>query len=878
MKRIMLLDSNAIVHRAFHALPALTSPDGKPINAVYGFASILLKIINELKPDYLLATFDLAAPTFRHIAYERYKATRVKAPDELYAQFPLIKEMLKILDIPIYEKEGYEADDIIGTAARFFEKKFPKDEIIIVTGDLDTLQLVSPRVKVFTMKKGITETILYDEKAVVGRFGFQPKFVIDYKGLRGDPSDNIPGVRGVGEKTACELIVAYGTIDDIYKNIKKIKKESLRKKLEEQKEEALFSRELATINTAVPIEFDPEGARWNGGSALKENKKLRDFFLSLGFQSLVRRLELGTGVISPLSEPLKKENATEGGIFELITTAEAGDAVAALFVAEKRCAIALFPVAGILTGTIERMAVFFSFPSGKSFCVEEIAFQSASLKAVIEDERIEKISFDGKVLARFFRQNNIFIRGIVFDVVLARYLLRAHEKNYDPKEIVRDELGSALDVSEGIVPLLFALKNKISEKLFSAGLFEILTTIEIPLISYLVEMEHRGILIDLEYVKIFSADIAKKLAVLEGEIYSIAGGEFNINSPSQVAGVLFEKLALYTKGLRKTKTGAQSTDASELAKLVDVHPIVAKILQHRELQKLKTTYIDVLPELADEHGAIHTTFRQTGTVTGRLSSADPNLQNIPIRSEIGKKIRNAFRARSGYAFCAFDYSQIELRIAAHMSGDPTMIKAFNDGIDIHRITAATVKNIPIDNVSSELRREAKALNFGILYGMGARAFAESAGVSLDEAKSFIERYFENFSRLKAFMDSLRVSAQKNGFVETLFHRRRYIPELQSPYIRVRMEGERMAINMPIQGTAADIMKLAMNKIYREILSGASAGDIYPVLQVHDELIFEVKSERVKKYREVIRHTMESVVVLNVPIVVDVSGGSTWGDL
>lgn len=881
MKKVILLDGNAIVHRAFHALPPLTSPDGTPTNAVYGFVSILLKIISELKPDYILATFDLAGPTFRHLAFERYKATRVKQPDELYAQFPVVKEILSALHIPIYEKEGYEADDIIGTAARVLEKKNKNLEIVIVTGDLDTLQLVTKRTKVFTMRKGITDTVLYDEKAVFDRYGFPPARVADYKGLRGDPSDNIPGVKGIGEKTAQKLIQKFGSLEEIYKHIKSIAPEGLKKKLEQEKEEAFFSKELATINTNVPVNIEIEAARWQ--DTIKTNAKLQALFERLGFFSLLRRLTMddssGVRPSSP-DQPVHQKNVNSGGGREEIDAASAAENLLRAIKKRGHLNIALFP--GDESGGLfaEKSDCLFCAieDGGTVYRIGGFAQTLPILKEAFEDPAIYKRAFDSKKAGLFLRARGIVLNGVSFDVILAKYLLSAHERMYDPAGIMQ-EYGIKQTAPENSVRHLAFLERAMSAKLAELKLLDVFKKIELPLTPVLVEMEYRGVAMDKTLLQRLSSEISHRLEKLSQKIYEHAGETFNINSPAQVSAVLFKKLSLRHKGLRKTGGGAESTRASELEKLKGAHPIIDCMLEYRELQKLKSTYIDVLPALiSPEDGRIHTTYNQTGTVTGRLSSSNPNLQNIPTRTELGKKIQSAFIPSEGFLLCAFDYSQMQLRIAAHMSGDQKLIEAFRRGADIHTMTAAEINNIPVNRVTPEMRREAKTLNFGVLYGMGARAFAESAGISREKAKQFIDEYFDDFSGLRAFLDSLKDHARRFGYVETLFGRRRYIPELKSPSILMRLEGERMAINMPIQGTEADMMKLAMIKIYETIIRKNLSEEVRPILQVHDELIFEIKIGKENFYVPRIKEIMEQVVELSVPVIVDVRVGKNWGEL
>lgn len=871
-ERIVLLDSNAIVHRAFHALPPLTSPTGEPTNAVYGFVSILLKIIAELKPTHMLAAFDLAAPTFRHKAFAGYKATRGKAPDELYLQFPPIKKILGMLSVPIYEKEGYEADDIIGTAVKFFEKKNPNAEILIVTGDLDTLQLISPKTKVYTMRKGLSDTVIYNENAFRERFGFSPEHMIDYKGLRGDPSDNIPGIRGIGEKTAMALVQQFGTIEDIYKNISKVKPDGVRKKLEESKEEALFSKELSTINTSSPVSIDLKSATWRND--IKENKDLRSLFQSLGFFSLLKRLDMVSG-----GEHKEVEKKPAVVLKEKSWKDVSKDMIRGLvgeIEKEKVFAAGIFHGEGLFQQSGAAMHI----STGDALWVlKDEELSDPRILELFESPAIEKVLFDSRPIASYLRKKGKFLRGVRMDIVLAEYIIAAHEKIGDAKTIITKELSRRAERSEDIIHYAFDIEKKLQKKLSVGKLLSVLSTIEIPLVPFLTEMEFFGILLDSDLMKKLAGSVDAKIKKLTDSIYKLAGEEFNISSPQQVSKILFEKLDLLGKGMRKTKGGAQSTSASELVKLQGKHPIIDPILAYRELQKLKTTYIDVLPTLVSpDDKRVHTTFNQTVTATGRLSSSNPNLQNIPTRTDLGKEIRKAFIPERGFSFLAFDYSQIELRLAAHMSNDEKMIQAFRENKDIHTMTAAEVNGVPFEKVTSEMRREAKTLNFGVLYGMGFRAFAESSGISKERAKEFIQAYYRDFSGVRSYIESTKIKAARDGYVETLFGRRRYVPELKSPFGQVRAEGERMAVNMPIQGTAADMMKLAMIRIWESIILKQKEIEVRPILQIHDELIFEVKNGMRKKIEPLIKDIMENVIELSVPIVVDVEAGESWGDL
>jgi len=737
-KTLILIDGHALVHRAFHALPPLNTGGGELVNAVFGFTSILLKVLKDLAPDYIAATFDLAGPTFRHKEFEDYKATRVKAPDELYAQIARVKDVLGAFNIPVYEKEGFEADDVIGTIAR--QAKKDKVKTIIVTGDLDTLQLVDKDTEVFTLKKGVKDTVFYDEAAVRARFeGLGPEQMVDYKGLKGDPSDNIPGVPGVGEKTAIELLKQYGSLDELYKELENPKGKfsakggsasggknvKLKDKLLANKEQAFFSKYLATIKCDAPIKFKLKDALAHD----YDKEKVIKIFKELGFYSLISRLP---GEVK--AEPVKTEE--------------------------------IKPVSG-------QSAVY---------------------------EKIEQ----------------------------AR--------------------------TQGIL----------SDKLYQ---------LEKELVPVIAMMEQNGIKINSAHLKKLSVKVNKKIKELEKKIIKLAGVKFNINSPQQLSQVLFEKLGVGTKGLKKTPGRVISTAAGELAKLKDQHAIVEFILQYRELMKLKTTYIDALPRLVAKDGRLHTSFDALGTSTGRLSSKNPNLQNIPVRTEFGKEIRKAFVADKGYKLLSADYSQIELRVVAHLAGDKDMKRAFKENKDIHTITASEVLGVEPAKVSKEMRRVAKVLNFGVLYGMSVHGFAEAAGIDNARAKEFIKKYFTEFAGVAKYVEQTKQAAAKDSFVQTLFGRKRYIPEINSSAWSLRQAAERMAINMPVQGTAADIMKLAMVAVAKRL-----PANIKLLLQVHDELVLEVPIKEVKATARLVKEIMENVYEFSVPIKAEVEAGDNWGEL
>ena len=856
MKRLVLIDSHAIIHRAFHALPRLTTPKGELVNAVYGFASILVKMLKDLKPDYVVATFDHAGPTFRHVAFERYKATRVKAPDELYQQIPMVKQVLSAFGIPILEKQGYEADDIIGTVARQVRSKHPDIEVVIATGDLDTLQLIDDRVKVYTMRKGVSDTALYDEAMVRERYGLSPKQMIDYKGLRGDPSDNIPGVRGIGEKTASELLKTHGSIEEVYRRLKKndvSAKPGIIIALKTYEADALFSKTLATIDVHVPVKFVLASARMRKG---KSREQIRSVFTEFGFQSLLRRI----GDATP--EKIQSQSILPIGDVATAIPHRSGDSIPP-FLGH----VVLLPLSPEGTS-------YFAFSKDRVIAVQESELRGVFDAIAKRDDVI--FVFDAKPL---IRSGLLGAYASVRDLVIMWWLLDPGRRSYLPEILIERELGVTVSSPQEITARLFELAPKIEMRLRSEELESVYQELEAPLTSILVKMETQGIGFDARPLLKLSKEMGAALAKLESKIYRAAGGPFNINSPRQLGEILFGKLGIAQAGIRKTeKSGVLSTRETELVKLKSLHPIIGDILLYRELAKLKSTYVDTLPKLVAKDGRIHTTWNQTGTATGRLSSQNPNLQNIPIRSKYGKEIRTAFVASRGFTLVAFDYSQLELRIAADMSDGEKMIDAFRRGIDIHRLTASEVNNVPIDAVTPELRQKAKALNFGVLYGMGTRAFAESSGITRDEAELFIEEYFRDFRGIARFIEATKEFARANGYTKTAFGRKRYFPDILATNFRIQREAERMAVNHPIQGTEADIMKKAMIEIDRSVLKGERGGEVRLLLQIHDELFFEIKTTALRRAGEAIKKIMENVWKGKVPMKVEMKKGATWGAL
>ncbi|MBI4919793.1 DNA polymerase I [Candidatus Azambacteria bacterium] len=893
MKKFILIDAYALIHRAYHALPPLSSKSGESVNAVFGFSSILIKTIGEFKPDYIAAAFDLPEPTFRHKEYGKYKATRPEAPPDLYIQIPRVKEILAAFEIPVYEKSGYEADDIIGTVSR---KLSGKDiEVFILTGDMDTLQLVCDNIKVYTPKRGLSDPVIYDAKKVGERFeGLSPEQMPDFKGLKGDPSDNIPGVKGIGEKTAINLLNRYKTIEKLYEAVESGRVggigKSVLEKLKAGKEAAFFSKKLAILDTNVPIDFSLEKSAF--GKFDKE--KIFEVFRELGFMSLIERLK-SAGEQGVLAMPLKIAERIE---YKKVPR----DLSLEKLIGELKTAKEIYLAHQIENGNLKALAinpvrskVSNGVNDGKSIYLLENDFSSVA--EIISGKKIKKIGCDLKSLIKAFWKKNMDFYGLEFDAEIAAYVLNPGERDYGIEKLIMKEFGES--VPENPDESL-AFKANVLKKLESALLARLAATetervfkeIEMPLIPVLAKMETIGIGLDGESLKKTAGELKNKLEGLEKEIYDLAGEKFNINSPRQLAEIIFVKLkipgARSGGRIKKTPGGALSTSAGELEKLRGEHKIIDYILKYRELAKLKSTYADALPNLVDKIHRIHTTFNQTGTATGRLSSQDPNLQNIPARGDFSGDIRRAFAAESGFKFLSVDYSQIHLRIIAALAGDKKMIKAFKDGLDIHKFTAAEINNVSIEKVTPEMRFAAKELNFGIIYGMGAQSFAEAAKISKERAEQFMEEYLKDFSGIADYIQKLKDDARKNGFAVTFFGRRRYLPELNSPNYMLRSQAERMAVNMPIQGLEADIMKKAMIEIDDWIRKENYNGDLRMILQVHDELLFEVKKGLVEKFAPKIMEIMQGVIKLSakggsaiggkVPIITEAKAGDNWSDM
>ncbi len=913
-KKLVIIDSNALIHRAFHALPPLATKDGQIVNAVYGFALILLKIIKDLKPDYIAAAFDLPGGTFRHEEYAEYKATRTKQPDELYAQMPIVKELLGAFNVPIFEQKGYEADDIIGTIAHLKGVNRPGMESIIATGDQDILQLIDANTKVLSPHKGFSETIIYDEQGVKDKFdGLTPAQLIDYKGLRGDTSDNIPGVKGIGPKGATDLIKEFGTLEEIYEHLDSPKiKDRTRELLKQYKDDAFMSKRLATIVREVPIDFDLEKCAFTGF----DKDKLIDLFQRLNFKKLLA--QLGTidqkakssgqaGLFDSLVEKKGEENvkpvqknAGEQNYNLVNDKKSLAEFIKELKKQEEFCFDT--ETTGIDPFQAKLLGISFCWTKGLAYyvTVEMVAEEKDLLKKIFTDKKIRKIGhnlkYDIEILNNYF---GVEVVGLYFDTMLGSYLLSPGNRQHGLDNLAFVELGYQMQPIEDLIgkgknqlclnevpvekvswyscedaDMTWRLYQKIKPEVDEQGMMGIFEKIDLPLVSVLAEVEKNGIKVDVKKLGKLSKDFEVRIKEIEKEAYKHAGEEFNLASPKQLKEILFGKLEISSAGIGKTKTGL-STAADELEKMAGLHPIIDLIIEFRELSKLKSTYLDSLPKMVNPNdGRVHTSFNQTVAATGRLSSSDPNLQNIPIRSGWGQKIREAFVADKGNKLIKADYSQIELRVVASLANDAKMLEAFESKTDIHTQTAAAINNVKLEDVTPDMRRQAKEVNFGVLYGMGSWGLSQRTGISTHEATMFIEKYFGTYKDLKKYLNETIEIARDRGYVETLYGRRRYLPEINSNMPQVKSGAERMAVNTPIQGTAADMIKLAMIEIAKELPKVSSEARM--ILQVHDELVFEVPEKEAEKVGKFIQKTMNEVVKLRAPIETEVGIGDNWG--
>ncbi len=847
-KRLFLIDGNAYCYRAYYGVKDLRNSQGQPTNAVYGFIKILDMLIKKEKPDYLAITFDLKAPTFRHQKYEQYKAQRKPMPLELVSQIPLIKEVVRAYNIPLFEKEGFEADDILATIS----EKAVKEQMLvyIVTGDKDILQLVSAKIKVYNTHK---EGLIYDSEKVKEKYGVAPEKIIEVLCLMGDSSDNIPGVPGIGEKTATELIKKFGTLEKVLANIDQIKREATKNALREFAEQARMARELVILDKNVPLEIDFNKLRLKS----PDKKKLNEIFTKLEFKSLI----LNKNNNYPQRTIQKIDSLSEKQISQL------KDSPQFVFNIKLKEDFGIENISFILKGREVTLS----------------AENIQQLTPVFEDKKLKKLGHNLKPQIVALANCGIHLNGISFDTQIAAYLLTPEQSNYDLKTLAFIYLSQTFPGSSPII--ILRLKEVLEKKLKEKNLFHLFANVEIPLIKILAAMEREGIGVDKDLLNEISANLKKKLRILSKDIYEIAGEEFNLNSPLQLRKILFDKLKLPI--IKKTKTGA-STSEEVLEQLSNQHSLPATILQYRHLFKLKSTYVDTLPSLINEKtGRIHTTFNQTVTATGRLSSSNPNLQNIPIKSEIGREIRKVFVSeglpaparpagggRQGL-FLSADYSQIELRILAHLCGDKNLIEAFKKDLDIHNYTAGLIFDLPVQKIDTEKRRIAKTVNFGIIYGMGAHRLSQDLKISHKQAEEFIDAYFERYPAVKVYIEKQIKGAKENGYVTTMLGRRRYVHQINSEEHNVRGFGERIAINMPVQGSAADLIKMAMIDVCQEVEKQGLKTKL--ILQVHDELLFEVPKEELL-VKKIIKERMENVLQLKVPLKVDIKVGRSWGEM
>lgn len=846
MDRLIIIDGNSLVNRAFYALPPMLN-DGKPTQAVYGFATMLIKMIQDYSPKYMAVAFDLPAPTFRHKRYDGYKATRKGMPPDLAVQMPTLKTMLSRMGIKMIEKEGYEADDLIGTLSRRSSA-----QTYIVTGDRDSLQLIDDTTRVVLTKRGITETLELDEEGLKREFDLTPAQIIEYKAIAGDSSDCIPGVTGIGDKGAHSLLKEYESLDGVYANIDKIGGK-LKERLIAGKEQAYLSKELATIDTNAPIDCELSECLLS----YPFDYRVKEFFIETGFKSLVKRDE-----IFAVSDDKSKSVSHSQPLLHNITDYKS---LKELFAEMRKKGAAAVEAddSGLklaVDGENEYRATVAVRLDDVGISYTECA---AAIKELFEDEQITKVVYDLKKLKKYLDRLSVSAVNCR-DVKLEQYVADVSVPNETAEKLLKN-----YDIpTEAIAAGLMRLDKMLTEEIEKFGLHKVFYDLEMPLVDVLYAMEKEGFRLDVERLKEFSAEYTAEIEKLTEEIYAMCGTEFNINSPKQLGKVLFEDM-----GLNYPRKGAVSTGADVLQQIINQHPVIEKILTYRTVSKLNSTYIEGLLKLADKDGVVRTEFRQTSTATGRLSSVEPNLQNIPVREERGKKLRALFAAREGRTLVSADYSQIELRLLAHLSGDDTLVKAYYDGDDVHAITASMVFGVPLAEVTSKMRREAKAVNFGIIYGISDFGLSQNINISRAGAKKYIDEYFKRFPTVAEYLDESVRLAKERGYAVTLMGRRRKIPELFSSQYTVRQFGERVAMNTPLQGGAADIIKAAMIAVHNRLKAKKSK----LILQIHDELIVEAAEEEVDEVKEILRDCMENAVKLKVPLIVDIGVGKSWLD-
>lgn len=911
--RIVIIDGHALLHRGFHAIPFLSTKDGRPTNGVYGFTMMLLNAIRELKPDYVAVAWDMPGKTFRHDMYDGYKATRKETDENLVPQFEITKELLAAFEIPVVGIEGYEADDVIGTLAEKYKKSH---DVVIVTGDMDELQLIDEHVRVYTLKRGFSDTVLYDTAAVRERYGVTPEEFVVVKALKGDPSDNIPGVKGIGEKTAVDLVQKYQTLDGIYSHLDELKP-AVRTKLEAEKELAYQSYELSKIVRDMSLDFALEDARLHRFS----RDRVVKLFTELEFRSLIAKLPQSTEASAQqnlFDEMYGAEKAPKkllrehlkSAKYQIISTPAELDHFIHELRQQKEFAFDT-ETTGLDVMRARLVGMSFAWKAGEAYYIpvghdegEQLPLKTVlqALRPILEDQMIGKIGHNIKFDYQIMERAGITLKGISFDTMVAAFILNPAGRSQTLSTLALTELGiEMIEITELLgakgksqktfnqteltiagqyaaedADITWRLYERFEQELKKIGkLAEVGEQLEWPLISVLGDMELTGVRLDVQLLEKFSGQLEQHISAIQKKIWKIAGGEFNISSTQQLKTVLFDKLKIASKDLKKIKSGV-STAATELEKLRGEHPIIDLIFEYREMTKLKSTYVDSLPQQVKEDGRVHTNYSQTIAQTGRLSSNEPNLQNIPVRTPLGRQIRQAFVADEGQVFVAADYSQIELRLAAALSGDKQMIQDFKSGVDIHTLTAAQMHGVKPEEVTKEQRYGAKTINFGVLYGMNTHGLSVATGMSYEESKDFIDKYFELRKGVASYIELVKKQAHEQLFTETYYGRRRPCPDVKSSNYIVRSAAERQAVNMPLQGTAADMMKLAMIRLHDKLSSVSSTAKM--ILQIHDELIVECPKADAGAVADIMRLIMESVIDLPVPIKVEVETGANWGEL
>ena len=928
--KLVLIDGHALVYRAYFALPTdMATSRGELTNAVFGFTSMLLNVLRDEKPEYLAVTWDLGR-TFRHDAYAAYKANRASMPDNLSIQFQRIDQLLEALHIPAYSLENYEADDVLAALARQAEAKGL--ETLIVTGDTDTFQLIDPHVRVMTPRRSFGDTIIYDEKGIRERYGLEPEQPIDYKALIGDTSDNVPGVKGIGEKTATTLLQQYGSVEGIYDHLDEISSARFRSALEEGRDIAFLSKKLVTIVRELPVALDLEACR------VKEldREKVVELFRQLEFRALLSRLpgaqeaaakdaaakgaagakeagSKGPAQLSLFGEEEAPAPQETGPRYQIVSTVEALEAMVADLSRAPAVVLdvestSIDPIAAVLVGISlsGKEGTGYYVPVGhqakSQFANIPMPVVAEKLKPLLKDPKLDKYAHNANYDLTVLAEQGLEVSGLAFDTMIAEWLINPASHNLGLKNLAWTRLGvemtpiealissgtkqitmdrvpveKAAPYSDADVDMTLRLAHLLEPELREKALWELFAEVEMPLVPVIVDMQRAGVKLDTEYLTQMGRDLGKRLGELQGEIEGDIGHSVNINSTQQLSVALFDEMGLALPWMRRGASGYYSTAADVLEKLRDRHPVIERILEHRQLSKLKGTYVDALPALVNPRtGRVHTSYNQAGSVTGRFSSSNPNLQNIPIRTDLGREIRRAFVAEKGWLLLAADYSQVELRVLAHVSGDPAMLAAFARGEDIHASTAAAIYGVPLEKVTPDQRRVAKMTNFAISYGVTGYGLSERTELTPQEAEAFIQTYFQTYPKIKEWIDRTREQARKQGYVETLLRRRRYFPELSTQsrvHQSVREAAYRMAINAPVQGTAADILKVAMNRLWRELKARGLRSRM--ILQVHDELVLEVPEKELKEVAPLVEETMEGAYILDAPLKADMKVGHNW---